>query len=112
MNTKPTLRDEVPNPTVSRQILHQLNMSNGRYSKRVLKTGNLSSPAGEVYGWIYAVVETVIGAITDLSIVPEADQDALGGITLAAGASMPGLFTDVVVTSGTLICFANTIIEE
>lgn len=112
MGSKPTLREEIANPTVGRQTLHQLNLSNGRYGKRVLKAGNLSSPAGEVYGWITALEETDIDTMTDLSIVPEASQNALDGATIPAGVSVPGYFTDITITSGILLCFANKSIDE
>jgi hypothetical protein len=36
------MRDELSNPNVGRQMLHQMNISNGRYNKRVLSAGDTS----------------------------------------------------------------------
>lgn len=112
MNSKPTIRDEVPNPTVSRQILHQLNISNGRYNKRVLSAGD-TSPDGEYYGWIMFVTETTFTAITDESILPETVQaKVLTALTFAAGSHLAGYFTDITVNTGDIICFTNKFITE
>lgn len=109
---EPIIREEVPNPTVDRQILHQLSMSNGRYSKRVLTNGDVS-PAGEVYGWLTVLEETQFTAITDLTISPEEDSStALLPVVFSAGMSIPGRFTDIEVDTGTVIVFANVYIDE
>ena len=109
---EPIIREEVPNPTVDRQILHQLSMSNGRYSKRVLTNGDIS-PAGEVYGWLVVLEETKFMAITDLTISPADEANsALVPIVFPAGMSIAGRFTDIEVDAGTVIVFANVYIDE
>lgn len=109
---EPIIREEVPNPTVDRQILHQLSMSNGRYSKRVLTNGDIS-PEGEVYGWLMVLEETKFNAITDLTISPADEANsALVPIVFPAGMSIPGRFTDIEVDTGTVIVFANVYIDE
>ena len=109
---KPPIGTELANPTVNRQILHQLMISNGRYNKRVLTAGE-SSAAGEYYGWIYFVTQTVFTAITDESILPATSKDsALVGLTYPAGSYLAGLFSDITVSSGDIVCYTNAEIEE
>lgn len=109
MSQKP-IKDEVQNPTVDRQILHQLSVSNGRYNKRVLSDGD-TSPEGEEYGWIQFLADTALSAITDLTIVPAEDQTtALIGSYLA-NQTIPGRFTDITVTTGTVLCYTNQLVE-
>jgi hypothetical protein len=106
------MRDELSNPNVGRQMLHQMNISNGRYNKRVLSAGD-TSPDGEYYGWIMFVTETTFTAITDESILPETDQaTALTALTFAAGSHLAGYFTDITVNAGDIICFTNKFITE
>ena len=66
------ISDELANPTVSRQILHQLSISNGRYGKRVLNSTNKTSEPGEIYGYIMATEDSVIDSVDDLSKIGRA----------------------------------------
>lgn len=103
---------EVKNPTPGRLTLHQMEISNGRYSKRILGTDDIS-PAGEYYGWLMFLEETELSAITDDMVVPASSKStAFANVTFQAGTSIPGLFSGITVTSGKVICFSNVDISD
>ena len=105
------IKNEVNNPTPERQILHQLNISNGRYSKRVLGVSQ-GSLEGETYGWIYFLEDTEFTSITDGTISPVADQGtAFVGVLFKSGQSIAGIFIDIVVDYGKAICYSNGLID-
>ena len=99
--------NEVSPPTVDRQILHEMRITNGRYSKRMLYGDENASPPLEVYGWIMAIEDVTITSLTDNSLVNERN-DLYDNTVIAAGTAIPGEFSNIIIASGKLLCFANT----
>ena len=72
----------------------------GQNGLRVLAAADAATPAGEVFGAIVALEETAITAVLD---TPKGDDTI--DITLAAGSSIFGVFTNVDMASGSVIAY-------